>query len=264
VRQLKFGLNARNIDEFTELVDAKLPNISFFTIPGILLDSSAKLKKSSHKNSKKLQVLDIVEPEFAALVPEESLQVRIEFFKIFASRCAQAARLGISTVSANFDLTRAVNNPTYEILLSKILKACSGILDQHQLTLTIPVRIPSKDISLASAVKFIRSILCYNIQLTILLYPHEPNALEHDEEFYNNLKYNLDSWRICFEPEFGNMLTPTLLNKIFSFPFTPLPQPDSEVLLYIGKDTVDIDFYRELATLIKDVKISNLPPIVTP
>ena len=184
MRQIKFGLNARNIEELTQLVGEKLPGIHFFAYPGILLDNSVKLKK--------------------------------------------------------------------------ILKACIGILEKHQLTLNIPIRVPSRDITLKQAVNFIRDIMYPNIQLLISHYPHEPNALEHDEEFYHYLKYNMDSWKICFEPEHGNMLTPTLLNKIFSFPFTPLPQPNIKALLDIGNDNVDISYYKELSNLTKEVKINKI------
>lgn len=258
MRQIKFGLNARNIEELTQLVGEKLPGIHFFAYPGILLDNSAKLKKILNKSTKKFQILDIVEPQFATLIPEESLQVRIEFLKIFANRCAIAESLDITTVSANFDLTRAINNPEYGTALAKILKACIGILEKHQLTLNIPIRVPSRDITLKQAVNFIRDIMYPNIQLLISHYPHEPNALEHDEEFYHYLKYNMDSWKICFEPEHGNMLTPTLLNKIFSFPFTPLPQPNIKALLDIGNDNVDISYYKELSNLTKEVKINKI------
>ena len=258
MRQLEFGLNARNLDELTLLLGEKLSGISFYTIPGILLDNSSKLKKALGKNPKKLQVIDIVEPEFATLVPEESLQVRIEFLKIFEARCAIAERFGINTINANFDLTRAINNPVYGASLLKVLRACSGILEKYQLTLNIPVRVPSKDISLDKAIDFIRDVMYPNIQLIIALYPHEPGALDYEEKFYNYLKYNMDNWKICFEPERGNMLTLTLLNKIFTLPFTPIPNPNTKVLFDIGKDNVEIDFYKELCNLIKDVKLNTI------
>lgn len=214
---IEYGLSIASDEHFERLSVKKAARFDFIEFPGALLDSEQCCRKleSLHRADCSLVVRDLLDPTLVRLVQNEIFQVKLEFDRKLHQRCAAASGLGADTAGADFDVVNAVEDQEYAAGLASLIKSTLGTFYEHKLTLALPGRIPlpSGEFSISDVISFNRRFISPDVVCALEFHPHEPGAFETVEEHFDILRFYRSFWRICFEPEHGNILNTALLKR---------------------------------------------------
>ncbi len=254
---IEYGLSIASDEHFERLTVKKAARFDFIEFPGALLDSDAACRKldSLHRAGCPLVVRDLLDPALVHLVPGEIFQVKLEFDRKLHQRCAVASSLGADAAGAAFDVINAIEDEEYAKELIAFIKSTLGTFYEHNLTLALPGRIPfpSASADISDVIKFSKRIACPQVICAFEFHPHEPGAFETLEAHFDILRFYREFWRICFEPEHGNMLNSALLKR-FAEALQLSGSLHSRVALSPGHQLPDDEMLDELLKVIGEVE----------
>lgn len=254
---IEYGLSISSDEHFERLAVKKVARFDFLEFPGALLDSDSACRKleSLHRAGCSLVVRDLLDPTLVHLVQDEIFQVKLEFDRKLHQRCSVAHSLGADIAGAAFDVLNAVEDKEYGKGLVSFIKSTLGTFYENSLTIALPGRIPlpSGEFDISDVIKFSRQIICPNMIYALEFHPHEPGAFETLEAHFELLRFHRDFWRICFEPEHGNMLNQTILKRFLET--LKLKEAVScRVAVSPGHQLPDNEMIEELLKIIAEVE----------
>lgn len=254
---IEYGLSIASDEHFERLSVKKVARFDFLEFPGSLLDSELSCRKleSLHRAECPLIVRDLLDPTLVRLVQNEIFQVKLEFDRKLHRRCSAASALGADTAGADFDIINAVEDKEYGKGLASLVKSTLGTFNEHKLTLALPGRIPlpSEEFTIADVINYSRSFISPQVICAFEFHPHEPGAFETVDKYCDILRFYRSFWRICFEPEHGNILNEALLRRFLD----ALKMSDvvhASVALCPGHQIPDDDMLDELLNIIAGVE----------
>ena len=254
---IEYGLSIASDEHFERLPVKKAAGFDFIEFPGALLDSDAACRKleSLHRAGCPLVVRDLLDPTLVHLVQNEIFQVKLEFDRKLHQRCAAASALGADTAGAAFDVINAVEDEEYGRGLASLIRSTLGTFYEHNLLLALPGRIPfpSSIAGISDVIKFSKKIVCPRLICAFEFHPHEPGAFETIEANFELLRFYRDFWRICFEPEHGNILNSALLKRFIETLKLSEVQV-SRVAICPGHKLPDDEMLDELLKVISEVE----------
>ena len=92
-----------------------------------------------------------------------------------------------------------------------------------------------------------------HLHTVIEFHPHEPGAFEELEKCFDIVRFHRRYWRVFFEPEHGNYLSPALLRK-FLEAADMKNVPSARVAIAPGHQMPDEITLKELLKLIGDIE----------
>jgi len=166
----------------------------------------------NNANFKILSVLDIIPEHFAAEVPMQNKTIIRNFINNFDSLLDQLVRLKINSCSLNLNLENAFKIHEKEIAAVELLKKISPYLIRKNISMLLPVRIPSVfSVDFEKYSFFHRNIMNPNMKLSIEIHPHEFRIKQNPLEVLKPFKYKIGMFSFIYEPEAGNYLVDKLL-----------------------------------------------------
>ena len=254
---IEFGLSISCEEHFEKLPIKKASGFDFVEFSGGLLDSEQACRKleSLRKAGCMLVVRDLLAPALVHLVPTENFQVKLEFDRKLHERCRAASNIGVDMVGAAFDVMRALEFPEYSVNLVKLLKSSFAVFHEYNMDILLPGRIPSAPggYDITDVIGYASKLMNPRIHTVIEFHPHEPGAFEELEKSFDTLRFHRRYWRVFFEPEHGNYLSPALLRK-FLDAADMKSVPSARVAIAPGYQMPDELTLKELLKLIGDVE----------
>lgn len=252
---VRHGISVASTEQFLSL-PVKLPNsLKAVEFTGDVFANAQALNKLSSlsKNGTLLFGRDFIAPKLAALIPEENCKLRSELELYFQERCVRAAEYGIRKFSVAFDLLQAVAKEEYREKLTRFLRRCAGVIHPFDQTMFLVCRVPGGDgfCDWEKVVQFHRELLCPNIELELVLHPHEPNAPEILSGALRTFRLHDFCRRICYDASVGNTLTQGALKRC-SETLAKGIAPDMLIFLNPGNCKFDSSRIGELDELVRN------------
>ena len=252
---VRFGISAASTEQLLSL-PAKLPQaLKAVEFTGDVFSNTQALQKlgALNKNGTLLCGRDFIAPKLAALIPEENCKLRSELELYFQERCARAAEYGVRKFSVAFDLFQAVAREEYREKLTCFLRRCAGVIHPFGQTMYLVCRVPGGDAfaDWEKIVVFRRELLCPNIELELVLHPHEPNAPEIISRALHTFRLHDFCRRICYDSSVGNTLTSGALKRC-SETLAKDITPEMQIFLNPGSCKFDGRLIGELDELVRN------------
>ena len=252
---VRCGISAAATEQLLSL-PAKLPQaLKAVEFTGDVFSNNQALQKlaSLSKNGTLLFGRDFIAPKLAALIPEENCKLRSELELYFQERCARAAEYGVRKFSVTFDLFQAAAREEYREKLTRFLRRCAGVIHPFGQTMYLVCRVPGGDgfTDWEKIVTFRRELLCPNIEIELVLHPHEPNAPETISRALHAFRLHDFCRRICYDASVGNTLTPGALKRCSETLAKGL-SPDMVIFLDPGNCKFDSRLIGELDELVRN------------
>lgn len=230
--KLCYGIAVASIRQLSEL--PKLDKVDFLELPSVLRDESNPVIPSIWKK-RLFRACGRRETRTLSSLVEAGSGIKQEYFRMFASCCADFFRWGASEISLGVDWESVFASADYAMKLREILRCCFGITEKYRLKPVFELRIPgSAGLTPENFLRF-RNSLLIPVRTLIDFHPHEPGALELLEKFTSSLPFDSNRFRISFDASGGNYLTPNLLEKIRRN-IRPVGAEAAQICFYPGRN----------------------------
>ena len=254
---IEFGLSISCDEHFEKLSIKKASGFDFIEFSGSLLDSDSACRKleALRRAGCFLVVRDLLDPALVHLVPSENFQVRLEFDRKLHERCRIAESIGVDMAGAAFDVTLALEHQEYSADLIRFLKSSFATFHKHRLDMVLPGRIPAPPggADITAVIDFVGKLLYPRIFTVIEFHPHEPGAFEEFEKCFEIVRFHRAFWRLFFEPEHGNYLSPALFKRFLDAADMKNVQ-HTRLAVAPGHQMPDDSVLKDLLKLIGDIE----------
>jgi len=212
-----FGLSVPSAGALSLLPDELPAAAAFGEITGEMLDDASllpTLRRVFLKRDRALVVRDIMPPKLAGVAPESPLRLKIEFDGVFRARCRAASALGCRVVSAEFDIERALGDAAYEAELVKVLHSMAGTLQEFDLILAFPLRLPAEAERVSAFLAFKHRLFYPGFRYLLDFHFEEPDAFALLDRALPLLVFDRNLWRLPYLPDAETLLTADVLEKL--------------------------------------------------
>jgi hypothetical protein len=212
-----FGLSVPSAGALSLLPDELPAAVAFGEITGDMLESTSlqsALRKIFLKRDRALVVRDIMPPKLAEVMPASPLRLKMEFDGSFRARCRAASALGCRVVSAEFDIDRALSDAAYEAELVKVLHSMAGTLQEFDLILAFPLRLPAEAERVSAFLAFKHRLFYPGFRYLLDFHFEEPDAFALLDRALPFLVFDRSLWRLPYLPDTETPLTADVLEKL--------------------------------------------------
>ncbi|MCP3968345.1 MAG: hypothetical protein GY750_02460 [Lentisphaerae bacterium] len=213
--EVLWGISLAHWDDLIT-VPSDIPNcFKIIELSATVLDSlSGPSFRQGVKRFSDIYLRDLLDPAVSREVLDHSKQIITEFKNHFNRLVSQAGKSGVSAISADFDLERALQDPDYAENLKSILRIFSGAAFSAKCELLLPLRFPSPpgNFKTEDYLTFLTSAMVPQTGFSLDIHPHESVGKEPPcEDIARWIGYDVSVIRFIYEPETGNRLVPKLI-----------------------------------------------------
>lgn len=161
-----------------------------------------------------IHLTELMDISLSRRIAEQSSSMITEFVNNFNALLDRAHAFDVDSVTVDFSIDTAANNPEIYSSLQKLVKRLMPKLYESGIKLCIPVRIPpaSSDLSPEKHLNFLRELMFPGIRFTVNIHPHQLNKDFVPETLLRWYRFDVDVVRFAYEADMGNRLVKKLIN----------------------------------------------------
>ncbi len=204
---INYGISFSSCNQIPSNVVIQLPQLfSAVELPGHLVENRELFNTLRKMNVLSLNISELIDNAVSGSIAGQSERIKSDFKRQFRERI-QNIGYPVDSVIMKLGVEEAIINEQFRGKVIKLIKELAMTLHSLNVTLAVPVRIPSTEKEFPQFILNLKTeVMVPQVKFSIDVHPHELGRDFDPEKLLRWLKFDIGIFRLFYEPETGNRL----------------------------------------------------------